>query len=556
MANSLLTGISGLRGHQKMLEVIGNNLANVNTTAFKSSRALFADLMYELQRGPTSASTGVVGSVNALQIGTGSRVALVDMNFTQGNLESTGQELDLAIDGGGFFVVGSADKSYFTRAGSFALDQNGYLVDPSTGNFVKRFGSLGESNGSGPAFQTAGDDRLLVPMGVTVPGRVSQNITVSGNFPAASTGATSQATRTSSPLLSGTLPADTSTLLNALDSNTAAYVDGDVINFGGFRPDGSAPVPGSFTVLATSTVGDLMTALEASFPDVTFSLDAAGHIITEDVNPGVSAFRLTLSDAITNIGSTNFGAHTFEQTQPGAVASEYSRPLDVFDERGVAHQINLVFTKQADGSWNMESQLADPSSGIVLDGLVEGIVFNTDGSFQQVNGTGIGNAEITLQFDTVGVPQTINLSFGATQTFDGLSEIGTSPSVMATSDGFPPGELNSVDVGSDGIVYGISSNGVLIPLGQLAIASFRNVEGLISIGNNYYESSVGSGSPSIGTALGGNRGAIRARQLEGSNVDLAFEFTRLIIAQRGFSANARTITVTDEILQELTNIIR
>lgn len=115
MANSLLTGISGLRSHQKMLEVIGNNLANVNTTSFKASRALFADLMYELQRGPTSASTGIVGSVNALQIGTGSRIAAVDKDFSQGNLEQTGQPLDMAIDGEGFFVLSSGQKSYYTR---------------------------------------------------------------------------------------------------------------------------------------------------------------------------------------------------------------------------------------------------------------------------------------------------------------------------------------------------------------------------------------------------------------------------------------------------------
>ena len=101
MANSLLTGISGLRGHQKMLEVIGNNLANLNTTGFKSSRTIFSDLMYELQRGATSSTAGILGSVNALQIGTGSRVSLVDLNFTQGNLEATGQDLDVAMDGSG-----------------------------------------------------------------------------------------------------------------------------------------------------------------------------------------------------------------------------------------------------------------------------------------------------------------------------------------------------------------------------------------------------------------------------------------------------------------------
>ena len=100
MANSLLTGISGLRGHQKMLEVVGNNLANLNTTAYKSSRVLFSDLMYEVQRGTSSSSSGLLGSVNSVQIGTGSRLSQVDLNFAQGNLESTGNDLDMAMDGG------------------------------------------------------------------------------------------------------------------------------------------------------------------------------------------------------------------------------------------------------------------------------------------------------------------------------------------------------------------------------------------------------------------------------------------------------------------------
>jgi flagellar hook protein FlgE len=127
--------------------------------------------------------------------------------------------------------------------------------------------------------------------------------------------------------------------------------------------------------------------------------------------------------------------------------------------------------------------------------------------------------------------------------------------MVLTPDGFPPGELAEVQVDTDGKVYGLASNGIKIPLAQLAIASFRNTDGLVAIGNNYYTGSLASGAAEIGSALG-SRGAVRSGQLEGSNVDLALEFTRLIIAQRGFSANSRTITVTDEILQELTSIIR
>jgi flagellar hook protein FlgE len=150
----------------------------------------------------------------------------------------------------------------------------------------------------------------------------------------------------------------------------------------------------------------------------------------------------------------------------------------------------------------------------------------------------------------------MEVGLGTLGLVDGLSEIGSGQELSFTADGYGPGELASVQIDPDGTLIGIGSNGVRFELAQLAIAAFRNPDGLIQSGSSYYEQSLASGSPEIGTALSGDRGAIRAGQLEGSNVDLALEFTRLLVAQRGFSANARTITVTDEVLEELTNIIR
>ncbi len=187
MANALLTGISGLRGHQKMLEVIGNNLANVNTTGFKASRILFSDLVYETSRGG-SGDTDVIGSINPIQVGTGSQVAQIDHKFTQGNMEESGEELDMAISGAGFFVVGSSQETFYTRAGAFTLTETGMLVDSATGFAVRRIGQVGEPNGVDPAFQTPGDDRILIPKGASIPGVVSTEVTISGNLPASSTG--------------------------------------------------------------------------------------------------------------------------------------------------------------------------------------------------------------------------------------------------------------------------------------------------------------------------------------------------------------------------------
>lgn len=556
MANSLLTGISGLRGHQKMLEVVGNNLANMNTTAFKSARTVFSDLMYETQRGAMSANAGVLGSVNALQIGTGSRVSLVDLNYTQGNLEATGQELDMALDGNGFFVVKSADKTFYTRAGAFSLDESGYLVDASTGNTVQRFGTVGEPNGTKPAFQTPGDDRILIPKGTSIPGSISTGIDVSGNFPSTATGPVAQQLRTAAPLTVGGTAATSATLLNDLDMNLTPYGGTDQLLFGGGGPTGSAPSPSTFAVGATTTVGDLLAAMDAAYANTSFALDASGHIQVADDQTGPSSLTISINDAPGNSGSSDFASHELVRTAIGKHADEFFRAVEVFDERGVGHNVNLKFTKQADGiSWNMEA-LIDPTEGILVDRFVNGIRFNTNGSFQQVTGTAEGDDDITIQFNTVGTQQNIKLSFGSPGSFDGLSEVGTKASLNAVADGYEPGELASVQVDVDGTLFGLSSNGLMIELGQLAIATFRNVDGLVSVGNNYYDASVASGGAQIGGGITGDRGAVRSGQLEGSNVDLALEFTRLIVAQRGFSANARTITVTDEVLKELTNLIR
>lgn len=555
MANSLLTGISGLRGHQKMLEVVGNNLANLNTTAYKTSRTLFSDLMYEIQRGTSSSSSGLLGSVNSVQIGTGSRLSQVDLNFAQGNLESTGNDLDLAMDGGGFFVASSGERSYFTRAGAFSLDESGYLSDPSTGYLVKRFGPTGEPNGDLPAFQIPGDDRVYVPKGVSIPGQVSTQMDIKGNLSSTSTGPVAQEVMTSTPLLSGGLPATLTTQLSNLDSNTVNYIAGDKILISGRRTDGSNPTVTELILTPTSTVGDLVAALNSSFAGSTVTLDGLGNIVGTANATGPSFLSMSFSDGPTNTGRSDFEDHEIILTRTGKDADTVFQSVEVFDESGAGHTIGLTMTKQADQSWTLVASVS-PTEGTILDSLVEGISFQPDGSFAQVTGSGVGDANITVQFRGQPASQTINLRFGTPAQFDGLTALGQASRLQLTPDGFPPGELAEVQIDTDGKVFGLASNGLKIPLAQLAIASFRNPDGLVAIGNNYYTSSLASGNPDIGTALSGSRGALRAGQLEGSNVDLALEFTRLIIAQRGFSANARTITVTDEILQELTSIIR
>jgi len=555
MANSLLTGISGLRGHQKMLEVVGNNLANLNTTAFKSSRVLFSDLMYEVERNSSSSSSGLLASVNPVTIGTGSRVSQVDMDFQQGNLDATGSEMDVALDGGGFFVAKSADKLYYTRAGAFSLDERGYLSDPATGYLVQRFGSVGEANNVLPSFQTPGDDRIHVPKGASIPGQVSSELAVRGNLASSSTGPVAQKIMTSTPFLEGGLAATSATLLNNLDNNTVDYVSTDKIMIGGRKSDGSNSDLAEFFVGSASTVGDLVNALNTAFPGSTATLDTNGNIVTTADTTGLSFLDVSFSDGPTNTGRTDLDSNEMVLINKGKDADSIFQAVEVFDESGAAHSIGLRFTKQADQSWTIVATLS-PVDGLVLDSLVEGISFQPNGSFAQVTGSGVGDTNITVQFNRQPQAQTINLKFGTPGTFGGLTQLGVPSSLQLTPDGFAPGEITGVQIDTDGTIFGLATNGLSIPLAQIAVASFQNADGMISVGGNYYESSLASGTPAFGTALSGSRGAIRSGQLESSNVDLALEFTRLIIAQRGFSANARTITVTDAVLQELTSIIR
>ena len=554
MANSLLTGISGLRGHQKMLEVIGNNLANVNTTAFKSSRTLFSDLIYESQRGASSGTTGTLGSINPLQVGTGAQVTSVDRNFQQGNLEATGEALDTAIDGNGFFVAESTDGQIYTRAGAFSIDASGFLVDPSTGYLLQRFGTVGEDSADGPAFQVNGDSSIQIPIGASILGTVTTQIEFSGQLGAASTGPTQRSIGGVPLTTGGGTPATAATLLNNLASSVTPYGAGDRLLLTGQQADGT-PIISSLIVDATTTVQDLMDHMATLFTASTVSL--VGSTVTVEANAtGLTSASLTIEDDVNNTGFQDAQlTNQFSETAEGAEASVVSGSLPIFDERGSQHTLGYTLTKQVDDSWTLAVDL-DPLSGTIIDGLVEGIQFGADGSLTQVSGVGAGDGNISVLFANSTGSQSIDINLGTLGEIDGLAEIGTGPSISFLTDGYSPGELIAVQIDSDGTIFGVGSNGLKFAIAQLAIAAFSNPDGLLNSGGNYYKSSLASGSAVIGTALNGDRGAIRAGQLEGSNVDLALEFTKLLVAQRGFSANARTITVTDEVLKELTNIIR
>ena len=561
MSNSLFTGVTGLRINQEMLDVVGNDLANSNTTGFKAQTVRFSDLVYQTINQATSGSSDAVGGTDPVQIGLGAKVSSIDANLQQGSLESTGRDLDLALEGNGYFAARDGNQNFFTRAGAFGVDSNNYLVDPATGYRVQRFGTVGEGSPTSPSFQVSGNNDIQIPTGTGIPGNATSNIVLQGNLSADAIGPIAQTLTSTQPFMSGSAPAALTTSLNSLDDNLYAYIAGDSITLQGVDVSGnvqsiSVPV-GPNASNQPFTVGDLINAINTNFQGSTASLDAStGNIVLQANQTGPNKLSLSISDAPSNTGGSSWGNHSLAITATGKDGDTVKTSIQIFDPQGTAHTFNLVFQKQANNVWNLTGQI-NPGEGAMADDLVNNIRFNQDGSFSQVTGTGLGNSTMTVQFNGFAAPQKIGFSFGKSNAFDGLTQVGGSSSAVATGqDGFAAGYLNSLSIGQDGVISGVFTNGRTLAVAQLAIASFANPAALNRVGDNYYSLSSESGPALVGAGLSGGRGSVQQKALESSNVDVSLEFTRLIIAQRGFQVNARIITASDQILQDLANILR
>ncbi len=547
MSQSLLTGASGLLSHQRKLDVVANNLANLNTTGYKSQRILFSDLIYTTIQPASSGSNADFGGTNPRQAGFGVSVAQTGRNHGQGVLSATGSSFDFAIQGEGFFILNDGSPSY-SRAGAFSLDSNGYLVDPGTGAFVQRHGTLGEGTDGFPPFQESGTNSIHVPLGAGIAGRVTSDAGFSGNLPATAVGPLAEVITTQSPFTSGGVAASATTLIDSLDSGVTAHTTGDVLRIEGTNADGS-DILATLNVDGTTTLGDILDEINLQLIGASAQIDTDGNIVIAADDQGESSLTIEIFDDVSNTGRIEFANHALKSTTDGKVGDIVESTIQVFDLRGQPHVINVSFQKQDSNSWDATFELGD-SSGELTDGVFR-IEFSEDGQLINVEGAGSSETRnFELDFDSISKPQKVAISF------DSLSHLATGFASSFEQNGFPPGNLVSVSVTPEGALEGIATNGQRVPIAQLAIASFINVQGLSAKGQNYYDATSNSGVAQIGSGSTGATGVIRGGQLESSNVDVALEFTQLIVAQRGFSANARTITVANEVLQELTNIIR
>jgi flagellar hook protein FlgE len=522
--------------------VVGNNLANLNTTGFKEQTVQFSDLIYQNHGGG--------GGTNPIQVGAGVQVASNSTNEQQGTLSQTGGQFDMGIEGNGFFVVDSPSGPLYTRAGAFTVDKNGFLSDPSTGDRIERTGNVGEGSATSPAFQTPGVKDISIPFGTTIPGAATANIALTGNLSATATGPAAQVLTSNAPFMSGGVAATAATTLNSLADNGSPYVAGDSIRLQGQTSAGTA-VGVTVPVGPATTLGDLVTAINANFPGSTASI-ANGNFVVTAGTTGPSKLGLTIGDTAGDAGKSTWSNHAAAVSTAGKAGDTVNSAIQVFDVRGASHNVTMTFQKQADGTWNLDATMP-AADGTVVNGQVAGITFNADGSFSAVG----GNADFSFQFAGLPGTQTVTLNLGSPGSYAGLTQfggIGSGPA--ATQDGFAAGSLTATSIDQNGTINGLFSNGKTLALAQVAVASFANPEGLDRVGSNYLRSNAASGDPATGGGGSGARGVIRQGTLESSNVDIATEFTRLIIAQRGFEANAKTVSVSDQILQSLTNIIR
>ena len=558
MSFALSAGVTGLQAHQKMLDIAGNNLANVNTTAFKASRITFSELLSETIK-KASQPTTTVGGTNPQQMGSGVGVSGIAPNMTQGNIVNTGNPLDLAIEGEGYFVVSDGSQNLYTRAGAFGVDANSNLVDPATGYLVQRIGSVGESDG----FQTAGNSNVKVPYDVAIAANATSEVAVAGNLSADATFTTPQtnilASNVTYTTSSGTVATGT-TLIDDLDQTTSGTYSSATITVSGYEHDGTDLTDSSpLSVDGTTTMQDLVdhinTVLGGS--NATAAL-TNGRIVITDVDSGYSRSDVTLTFA--NSGTADWEEPVyFEITTVGGEEVK-SINITVYDTQGGKHVLSGAFVRtDTANTWDMVlTSITGNITQITMDNRrIEDITFNaSNGSYSGLGGSDDAEFVVTFAHDTSN-PQTIAISMGTVGKLDGLTQFaGNSTAVAREQDGYAAGRLSTVSVNNEGILIGAFSNGIKKDIATLQVALFQNTAGLESVGGGYFIPSANSGEAIATQAMTGGAGTIHGGALEKSNADVATEFVNMIQAQNGFQANARTIRVANDILRELSNLIR
>jgi flagellar hook protein FlgE len=574
--SSLFAGVSGLNANGTALSVIGNNIANLSTVGFKGSKATFADLI----------SSSISGGSGSVQTGIGVALTSVQGNFSQGSLATSSNVLDLAIDGNGFFVVEDAQGgTFYSRAGLFRLDKNNNVVDP-TG--FKLQGFLADTTGT--ITGTIGD--ISLPSTTASP-RATTTALVAANLNSATT----------QTGLRGNVVASSASVTTSAAGNNSFTVD--------LNGDGPQTITVANGLTGTALASAIQNAVRALIPADPFKA-AAYSGFTASVNASniftfTSGITGTTNNSTTGTGAVVIGANgadtlaanlnmlaptsttgtDFLLSDPTST-SDFSTSMTVFDSLGNSHLLTTYFTKIGANSWNYNvaasssdivtanyhSSNIDTTLGIVRVGSGT-LTFGTNGTLDREStvirydtGTAAGTSgtipgQVQIDFNGATLDQQVVMNYGSSVTtdggtgLDGTTQFGsTSALVQQTQDGFAAGALQAFSVDANGTISGRFSNGQLRALAQVVLARFPDPIGLTRTGKNTFSQSGNSGQPVTGSPDSAGLGRVLSNSLELSNVDLGESFIDMIAAQRGFQANSRVITTSDEILQELVNLKR
>jgi len=440
MMRSMYSGVSGLRTHQTKMDVIGNNIANVNTTAFKSQRVTFREVFSQTLQSASAANaeTGR-GGLNPMQVGLGVNVSSIDLLMTQGAAQRTDNPFDLMVDGDGFMVVSDASGTYFTRDGALRKDDDGNLIIP---NGMRVMGWQADAEGKGIVRSNVSALVLDSPQNKTAKPAATRNVQLTGNL----------------------------NIADAVDKLGDPTIDGISLQ--------------------------------------TKMFDSLGNLYTMNM-------KATYDPAIPE--------WSMEPVQ------DTNGDTFLMDQNGKKHVI--AFSGTVEFAFDTNGNLVGDKDTLIY----------------EIVGTG---TEPAGSFDLTGVNSTLGPII---VDFSGLTQYNAKTNIdPKTVDGREPGTMMGYDIGPDGIITAHYDNGEFKLLGQVIIANFDNPAGLEKVGDNIYRQTANSGDfDGIG-----NAGIFQAGVLEMSNVDLSKEFTEMITTQRGFQANSRIITTSDDMLQELVNLKR
>lgn len=553
MMRSMYSAVSGLKTHQTRMDVIGNNIANVNTVAFKSSSVTFSDILYQTTSNASGANaTTGTGGVNAKQIGLGTTAAATKVSITSaGASETTGNPFDIRLtdkNSTNFFIVNNGSENVFTRSGSFYVDGSGNLCMSSTGYTVMGW----------QVDETTGEIRKDTVSALRI--MQEKNLTSAPE-------ATTQAT-----------------IAGVLDENDADVKSdaGKVMNLN-FYDNLGYQYTAKFAIKATAKDGEytveLTSILDSNNKNITEGFTQAqmkeifGNTDTETT---IASYSTTLAgcgytyDPTTGeLKTADAAATVVKINKDGTLADGSGKTIkDVF---GVSDG-NLKNIQNSIAAGNTDYVFKDVTNAdgthsyqVVKKSATNLLKFNTeDGKFSSIGGGTNKSVELNLNTANLnknGNFQNITVDFSQCLNYEngGKSTIGADAGATdgKTGKGRKLGAMTGISIDTSGRIYGTYDNGNTELLGQIAVAQFSNASGLEKVGESCYRTTLNSGEfDGIGVEISADGSSMTTGELEMSNVDLSSEFTSMITTQRGFQANSRVITTSDTLLEELVNLKR